>query len=52
MPEPLLGKGEVPLVSAINVGTLVGMLILTARTITHLHAKERTGGGLLGASWP
>jgi Gpi18-like mannosyltransferase len=45
--EPLLGPLEVPLISAVNVGVLVGMLALTASTISHKNAADSEPIGLL-----
>lgn len=47
MHEPVLGSLEVPLVSALNVGTLAGMLVLTASTISHKNAADVERPGLL-----
>lgn len=51
MPEPLLGPLEVPLLSALNVGALVGLLVLTATTISHKNAADTAHNGLLETLW-
>ena len=43
MHEPILGKSEVPLVSALNLGALGGMIALLARTLAHTTRETRWG---------
>ena len=49
--EPVLGRIEVPLVSAINLGALVGMIALLARTLTNTAHSRRTTEWNETAEW-
>lgn len=45
MHEPLLGRSEVPILSALNVGALVGMLLLMTWTLARSIPAMRERGG-------